>query len=67
MFRLCSQADAEDLPRMYDPIDTLTTDTLYRLGKELSHAVSTTSTSAVAVVHVASLAMSTHRRRLTIF
>lgn len=35
MFRLCYQADSQDLPSLYYSLDALTADSLYCLGQKL--------------------------------
>lgn len=40
MLRLRAQADTEDVPCVHDPVNAITTYTLYRLGKKLPDSVS---------------------------
>lgn len=40
MLRLHSEANAEDVPCVHDPLDAVAAHTLHRVGEELPHTVS---------------------------
>ena len=42
MLRLCAEADAQDLPSVYHPINPITANTLHRVGEKLSYSVRAT-------------------------
>ena len=55
VLRLHTEADSQVVPGVHHPINAVATDSLYRLGKELSPAVSTTRPQSSIPTHLASI------------